>query len=56
MKSRMTREEALEILRKHQEWRRYRGPIGEGPKMVEPAEVGKAIDVAIGILAEDKED
>ena len=40
----MTVKEAAEILRKHNEWRRYDGPIGEGPQMQDPALIGKAID------------
>lgn len=43
----MSREEALRILRAHQEWRRYDGPLGEGPEMQDPVSIGQAIDVAI---------
>ena len=35
---------AIQILRDHNVWRRYDGPIGEGPKMVDPVELGQAID------------
>ena len=42
----MTHQEALEILRAHQEWRRYDGPIGKGPEMQDPKLLGEAIDVA----------
>ena len=31
-------------MRQHNEWRRYDGPIGEGPKMAEPTQLGIAID------------
>lgn len=40
----MNRQEAIEILRKHNAWRRYDGPIGEGPEMVNPKTLGEAID------------
>jgi hypothetical protein len=43
----MTHSEAIEILRKHNEWRRYNGPIGEGPEMQHPALIGKAIDTIV---------
>lgn len=51
----MDKEKAITILRKHQAWRRYNGPIGDGPKMQEPKEIGEAIDVAIESL-QDKQD
>lgn len=35
---------AIQILRNHNIWRRYDGPIGEGPNMVDPVELGQAID------------
>lgn len=35
---------AIQILRNHNVWRRYGGPIGKGPKMVDPVELGQAID------------
>jgi len=41
----MTRQEAISILRQHNAWRRYDGPIGEGPEMVDPKALGEAIDV-----------
>ena len=37
--------EAVMILRRHNEWRRYQGPIGEGPEMEDPKEFGIAIDI-----------
>lgn len=48
----MTREQALDILCALNEWRRYDGPIGEGPVMPSPMEVGQAIDIAIEILGQ----
>ena len=46
----MTREQALEVLKAHNEWRRYNGPIGEGLEMQDPTIIGQAIDVAIDAL------
>lgn len=46
----MNREQALDILCAFQEWRRYDGPIGEGPIMPCPKEIGQALDIAIGIM------
>lgn len=46
----MTTKEAIEILREHNAWRRYDGPLGCGPKMQDPKKVGEAIDVAIRVL------
>lgn len=48
--SNMDRKTALEVLKKHQEWRRYNGPIEDSPDMQDPAVIGKAIDVAIEAL------
>lgn len=45
--------QALDILRKHQEWRRYDGDLEKGPDMQNPELIGKALDVAIKIM-EDK--
>lgn len=39
--------EAVDVLRKHNEWRRYNGPVGEGPAMQEPHIIGVAIDVVV---------
>jgi hypothetical protein len=41
----MTEEKALEILTHHQKWRRGRG--GDDLPMLDPKEVGLALDVAI---------
>ena len=46
----MTIEEAVAILRKHNEWRRYGGPIGEGPQMTGPKILGEAIDTVCDTL------
>ena len=46
----MTIKEATDILRRHNLWRRYVGPIGEGPEMPDPKAVGDAIDVACEAL------
>ena len=46
----MTRVQALDILCAFQAWRRYDGPIGEGPIMPAPREIGEAIDIAIEVL------
>ena len=52
----MSREQAIKVLEEYQEWRRYDGPIGEGPEMPSPSTIGEAIDFAIKILKEnDKE-
>lgn len=37
--------EACRLLRRHNEWRRYNGPLEDEPDMQGPAEVGRAIDV-----------
>ena len=41
----MTYQEAISILRQHNLWRRYDGPIGEGLEMTNPTLLGEAIDV-----------
>ena len=46
----MTREQALDSLCAFQAWRRYDGPLGEGPIMPAPREIGEAIDIAIEVL------
>ena len=43
----MKESKALQVLRKHQAWRRH----GKGEKQQDPLEVGEAIDVAIAVLA-----
>lgn len=47
----MTTKKAIEVLRRFNAWRRYDGPLGEGPSMPDPKEVGVAIDVACVTLA-----
>lgn len=46
----MKAQEAVMILRKHNEWRRYDGPIGEGPQMTDPKILGEAIDTVCDTL------
>ena len=41
----MTYQEAISILRQHNIWRRYDGPIADTPEMVDPKTLGEAIDV-----------
>ena len=48
----MTRQETIETLRKYNVWRRYDGPIGEGPTMPDPTVIGEAIDTAIELLSD----
>lgn len=63
----MTHKQALRILRQFQEWRRYDGPTNEDladcgllssfkekvslPVQPQPKAIGKALDVAIKVLA-----
>lgn len=42
--------EAIRILRQHNAWRRYDGPLGEGPEMLDPKDLGTAIDVVCDAL------
>ena len=46
----MTREEALQVLTRHNEWRR-----GAEIPMDDPKEIGEAIDIAISALKEKKD-
>lgn len=46
----MKAQEAVMILRKHNEWRRYDGPIEEGPQMTDPKILGEAIDTVCDTL------
>ena len=50
----MNTSEAIQILRNHNIWRRYDGPIGEGPEMVDPVELGQAIDTVCDHFEEKK--
>ena len=43
-------------MRGYNAWRRYGGPIGEGPSMPDPKEVGEAVDFAIEYMSETKEE
>ena len=48
----MTKQQALTVLKAHQDWRRYDGPIYDAPAMQSPKRIGKAIDVAIDALGD----
>lgn len=39
--------QAITILKLHNEWRRYDGPIEKTPPMVQPKHLGIAIDVVV---------
>ena len=43
----MTPKQAAEILRKHNEWRRFEGEPDAAPDMLDPFLIGKAVDVAV---------
>lgn len=45
--NKMDRKTALKVLKKHQAWRRYDGPITDSPQMQDPKIIGMALDVAI---------
>lgn len=47
----MTIEEAVEILRAHNEWRRYDGITLDGPEMQDPKLIGIAIDLVCAALS-----
>lgn len=47
----MTIEEAVEILRAHNEWRRYDGITLDGPEMQDPKLIGIAIDLVCDVLS-----
>lgn len=51
----MNIQEAVKILRKHNEWRRYEGPIGQGPEMVNQTELGIAIDTVCDEMDDNRE-
>lgn len=46
----MTKEEAVATLRGYNDWRRYDGPVGEGPTQPEPLAIGEAIDTVCDAL------
>ena len=48
----MNKQEATEILRKHNEWRRYDGELGKGPEMTDPKKLGEAIDTIVAAIEE----
>ena len=50
----MNLQEAIEILRQYNVWRRYDGPIGEGPEMLDPKTIGDAIDVVCNTMKDEK--
>jgi hypothetical protein len=39
--------ECIDILRRHNDWRRFGGDIKNAPLMVPPDKIGRAIDMAI---------
>lgn len=47
----MNQAQARELLAAFQSWRRWDGE-GEGPAMPDPKEIGKALDVALRVMAE----
>jgi hypothetical protein len=47
----MTTKEALQVLKLHNKWRRDRSEVNQYP-MQDPVKIGKAIDVAVKVLAE----
>lgn len=53
----MTPSQAAEILRRHNEWRRFDGePLDEDqPEMINPMLIGQAIDVAVAFINERKD-
>jgi hypothetical protein len=44
---RMTRKEAIEILEKYNEWRRFDGETRDNTMMQDPKLIGEAIDVVL---------
>ena len=40
-------QEAIKILKKHNEWRRYNGDMLKSPAMPHPTEIGIAIDTVV---------
>lgn len=46
----MTLQQAIDILRRHNEWRRYDGPLGAGPKETDPKALGDAIAAVVASL------
>ena len=47
----MTRREAIDILEKHNQWRRFEGKTIDSPPFQDPKLIGEAIDIAIYELA-----
>jgi hypothetical protein len=43
----MTITKAIDILEKHNEWRRFKGNTVDSPPMQDPKLIGEAIDIAI---------
>jgi len=48
----MELEEAIKILKQHNKWRRYNGVIDSIPKMIDPRELGIAIDTVVNEFEE----
>ena len=46
----MELKQAVKTLRRFNAWRRYDGPVGEGPNMPDPKDIGQAIDTVCGII------
>ena len=49
-KNNMSVKDVIEALRVYNEWRRYDGPLNEGPQMPEPTTIGKTIEAACEML------
>lgn len=43
----MELKEAIQLLKDHNNWRRYDGEISESPKMTDPKKLGIAIDKVV---------
>lgn len=43
----MELKEAIQVLKDHNNWRRYDGEISESPKMTDPKKLGVAIDTVV---------
>ena len=48
----MEKKEVIDVLKKHNEYRQYRGELDKSPPMVEPKKLGIAINKAIELLEE----
>lgn len=50
----MDKNKARDILLRYNAWRRYGGPVGEGPDCPDPVAIGMAIDFAIEMMRQPK--